>query len=366
MEMSGSGTKSPRWPWIAAVFLGLGLFEATQTVFVMRAEGMHHVWGYLFAVLLLSWLPWVVVVPLVLRLGRRYPPLRLRPVLTWLVHLVTCGGAGLFSSAWTAWLEYLLNPWAVTPAPGPFAQLWLQKFVNGLLSFAILYASILALSYLFDSRERLARQETETARLNEQLSRAQLDALRRQIEPHFLFNTLNAIAGLVRERRNDAAVNMIVALSDFLRRVVQNSTSQQAPLGEEVENLQRYLEIQKARFAERMQVYVDVPSELCSAQVPALILQPMVENAVKHGIAQRAQGGAIRITAARRNGMLTLRVYNDGPQLTAEWDSIAAGTGISNVRTRLRTLYGDAFELTLRNHGPNGVEASVSVPWKEV
>jgi LytS/YehU family sensor histidine kinase len=156
---------------------------------------------------------------------------------------------------------------------------------------------------------------------------------------------------------------MIAGLSDFLRRVVEDSNRQQVPLGEEIEFLQKYVDIQKVRFAERLEVSMDVPSEFLSAQVPSLILQPMVENAVKHGIAKRAQGGTIRISAFRSNGRLTLSVYNDGPKLPEDWDKSGSGIGIPNVRTRLKGLYGDAFELNMRNREPGGVEISVSVPF---
>jgi sensor histidine kinase YesM len=135
------------------------------------------------------------------------------------------------------------------------------------------------------------------------------------------------------------------------------------PLGEELEFTQKYLDIQKARFAERLQFSVDVPQELLPAQIPSLILQPMVENAVKHGIARRVQGGAIRITASRSNGTLTVRVYNDGPSLPAGWETSQSGIGILNVRTRLQNLYGNQFELSMRNQQPGGVEATVSVPF---
>src|SRR5258707_531028 len=144
----------------------------------------------------------------------------------------------------------------------------------------------------------------------------------------------------------------VSGLSDFLRRVLRGSTEQQVPLGEEMEFAQKYLDIQKVRFAERLQLSVDVPRELYRAQVPSLILQPMVENAVKHGIAKRAQGGAIRVSAFRDNGNLTLSVYNDGPLLPADWAE--SGIGIPNVRGRLRGLYGEAFELTMRNREPGG------------
>src|SRR6266404_4346867 len=224
---------APRWFWIALIWSGVGLFDATQNVFVMRAEGMHHAWLRLFATLLVSWLPWALATPLILQLERRYPPTQLRPVYTWLIHLAACAGIGLAHAALVGGLDKLLNPWA-NPSPyGPFVPLWFDKFYNGLLSYAVLYSAILAISYVLDSRERLARQQTETARLNEQLSKAQLEALRRQIEPHFLFNTLNAIAGLVREKRNDAAVSMLAGLSDFLRRVTAESSRQQVPLADE-------------------------------------------------------------------------------------------------------------------------------------
>ena len=363
MDRTRTESGSPRWLWIASIWFGLGLFDATQNVFVMRAEGMHHYWGRLFFTLLISWLPWVLLTPPVLRLSHRYPPSQWNRVSTWAAHLAACGSMGVIHAAWVALWEEWLNPWALMPGPDPFPQLWMHKFYGGLLSYLVLYGLLLLVDHVLDSREQLARQQTETARLNEQLLKAQLRALRRQIEPHFLFNTLNAIAGLVREKRNDAAVNMIVRLSDFLRRVVDDSDRQQVPLGEELEFTQKYLDIQKARFAERLQFTVDVPQELLPAQVPSLILQPMVENAVKHGIARRVQGGAIRITASRSNGTLTMRVYNDGPGLPVGWETSQSGIGIQNVRTRLQSLYGDQFELSMRNQQPGGVEAAVSLPF---
>jgi sensor histidine kinase YesM len=331
----------------------------------MRAEGMHHHWRWLFVTCLVEWLPWAIATPFVLRLGRRFPPTQLRPLSTLLRHFATCITIDLAFSAWSATLEKLTNPYAIEPGPGKFLHLLSGKFYGGLLASFILYATILMVSYVLDSRERLARQQTETARLNEQLMKAQLSALRRQIEPHFLFNTLNSIAGLVREKRNDAAVTMIVELSDFLRRVLEGSNRQQVPLGEELEFTRKYLEIQKVRFVERLQCTMNVPSELLPAQVPMLILQPIVENAIKHGIAKRDQGGAVRILASRSNGMLTLSVYNDGPSLPARAEKIPSGIGISNMRTRLQSLYGDNFKLNMQNQGSAGVEVSVSVPFKE-
>jgi two-component system LytT family sensor kinase len=362
-EQSHRSHHSHQWIWIASIWFGFALVDAMDTVLVMRGEGMHHAWTKLFVTTMLSWLPWALSTGFVLRLGRRFPPVQLRPLGTWVVHLGACAAIGLIFSAWMTWMNFAFNPYAYSSPPGTFAHLWFDKFYNGIVSFLVLYAAIVTVSYVLDSRERLTLQRTETARLNELLSKAQLDALRRQIEPHFLFNTLNAVAGLVREGRNDAAVGMIAGLSDFLRRVLQDSTQQQVPLGEEMEFAQKYLDIQKVRFADRLQLSVDVPRELYPAQVPSLILQPMVENAVKHGIAKRAQGGAIRIVASRSEGVLTLRVSNDGPSLPEGWETARPGIGMSNVRTRLESLYGDAFELSMRNQDAGGVEVSVSLPF---
>ena len=366
--MDGNSTtsaSSSRWLSIAAIWFGVGLFDATQTVFTMRAAGMHHAWMRLFFTLLFAWVPLAVATPVILHLAQKFPPVRAWAFTTWFVHASACCVLCLISSAWTAGFESILNPWGDPSGSGAYGdRLWF-RFFSGLISYFMLYGAIVGIGYALESRDRLARQQTETARLSEQLSRAQLDLLRRQIEPHFLFNSLNAVAGLVRGGRNEAAVNTIAELSDFLRRVLEDSNRQEVSLSEEIEYLQKYLEIQKLRFAERLAVKVQVPHELLHSQVPSLILQPMVENAIKHGIAKRAQGGEIRVSAARCNSMLKLTVYNDGPGLMDDRENRDSGIGISNTRTRLQSLYGQSFELTLENHGQHGVEAAVSVPFRE-
>ncbi len=139
-------------------------------------------------------------------------------------------------------------------------------------------------------------------------------------------------------------------------------TRSQVTLAEEVEYLQRYLDLQKVRFGERLQVSIDIPAELLQAQVPNLLLQPLVENAIKHGIAKRVAGGAIRIAGARRNGNLWLRVHNDGPSLPGDWQATQFGIGIGNLRTRLQILHGSKFELQLRDADTGGVEVLVTLP----
>jgi LytS/YehU family sensor histidine kinase len=281
------------------------------------------------------------------------------------VHLAAFAAVSMAAAAWCALLQILFNPWGYPERPGPFMDVWGSSLLNQALTFLIVYALILAVTLVADSRENAARQMTETARLNEELSRAQLATLRRQIEPHFMFNTLNSIAGLVRDHRNDAAVSMIVGLSEFLRRASEDSHRPQVSLAEEVEYLQRYLDIQKVRFGDRLQVSVDIPPELLHALVPSLLLQPLVENAIKHGIAKRVAGGTVRVAGARLNGSLRLNVYNDGPSVPADWQAVHTGVGIGNLRTRLQILHGRESELQLKRTETGAVEVVVTLPFTE-
>jgi len=362
MDVQPSTRPSYSWRWIALLWLGFALVNATQIVAGMGAVGMQHAWSRLFFTVLASWIVWALATPLVLRLGHRYPLAQWRSIRAWAVRLAACFTIGAIYSAWAAGLQMLLQPWGYVQVT-EFGKTAFSVFYGEFHLFLILYAAILAIDYALESKRRLAQRETEAARLSEQLSRTQLAALRRQLEPHFLFNTLNAIAGLVRENRNDDAVSMIAGLSDLLRRVLDDSGKQEVSLGEEMEFLETYLEIQKTRFAERLRLSVDVPKEFLSARVPSLILQPMVENAIEHGIEKRAAGGLLRIGAVRDNGFLTLSVYNEGPRIPEDWEQRRAGVGIANVRSRLRTLYGEASQLKIENR-EQGVEVQFSVPYE--
>jgi len=364
MDTRGPSSRSTRWLWILGVWFGFGLLDAMESTIMMHSEGMHHAWGKLFFYDIAIFLPWALLTAPIMHLNQRLPITQRRSVKTWIAHFSACVSTDLAWSSWIAGLQVFLNPYAKPGPLKPFHFIWFQTFAQEFFFTMILYGTILAIDTVLDSRARLASQQAETARLNEQLSKAQLDALRRQIEPHFLFNTLNSVSALVREHRNDAAVMMIAGLSDFLRRLLADPTRQQVPLAEEMEFAQKYLDIQKVRFVDRLQLAVDVPSDLLVAQVPTLILQLMVENAIKHGIAKRAHGGLVRISATRENGTLTLSVYNDGPSLPAA-NLARSGIGLSNMRTRLQGLYGDAFALDMRNLQPSGVEVSVSVPFIE-
>lgn len=358
------GRRSTGWLWIIAIWTAGGLFDASQTVFMMNADGKHVDCLLVFATELATWLPWTLATPLVIRAARRYPIVRGTSVRTICVHLAVFAVVSAVAGTWCAALQVLFNPYGHSQRP-TFVDTWTMTLLYQSLTFLIAYALIVSVTLVADARESMARQMTETARLNEELSNAQLAALRRQIEPHFMYNTLNAIAALVRDHLNDAAVNMIVGLSEFLRRSAEDSHRSQVALQEEVEYLQRYLEIQKARFGERLQVSVDIPADLQRAQVPNLLLQPLVENAIKHGIAKRVAGGAVRVAGTRQDRSLRLSVYNDGPGLPMDWQATRTGVGIRNLRTRLRILHGEESELELRHANPGGVEVVVTLPFTE-
>lgn len=344
--------------WIGLFWLALGLINGTQIVTGMHAIGMRHNWPALFFVFSISWLIWAVATPLVFRLGHRFPPVRASGWKGWSLHVLLCLTIGVVDIFWNACWQYALNPYAFTRTL-TFRYCLIEGFYDRFHVELLTYTVILAVGYTIDSLQRLAQREAE-------LSKAQLDALRRQIEPHFLFNTLNGIAGLVRNQQNNAAVDMLAGLSDLLRRVLEGSERQLVPLAEELSFAERYIELQRMRFGDRLTATIEVPVELYGALVPSLILQPLIENAIRHGIEQREGGGSICVRASERGGVLTLAVHNDGPGLSPVGAPVGtrAGVGIENTRGRLRTIYGVASALEIRNHESVGVEMLVTVPYE--
>jgi two-component system, LytTR family, sensor kinase len=353
------------WIWIAAIWSAFALFDACQTVFMLHSEARLSAWSPIFVTELASWLPWMLATPLIIRAAGPDLPRGGAALRAVAMHLAGFTLMTLVAAAWIALLNMVLNPWEHAQRPGPFPVLWRTTAIDQVVSFLVVYALIVTIAWVIASRENIARQATEAARLDQQLARAQLTALRRQMEPHFLFNALNSITALVRDHRNDEAVRMIVALSDFLRRDAEDAHSAQVTLGEEVEYLHRYLDIERFRFGSRLNASVDVPPGVQSARVPSLLLQPLVENAIKHGVARRSGGGLIKVTGERCNGRLQLTVYNDGPSEVADGQTIASGIGLENLRTRLRILHPDQSDLHLRSTDSGGVEVRVTLPFVE-
>jgi len=360
-----------RWPWIVALWAAGGLVDASQTILVMHAEGRHQPWLPLFATEFAIWLPWALATPALVGLARRHPIVRDASLRTFTVHVAALAMISAVTEAWSAWLQVLFNPWGNRTWP-TFVDTFRTTLVFQAFTFLVVYALILTVIHLADARERIARQATASARLAEQLATAQLAALRGQMEPHFIYNTLNAVTGLVRDRRNDEALSMIVGLSEFLRRASEDSHRAQVTLGEEVDYLQRYLQIQQVRFGDRLRIRLDVPPELLRATVPNLLLQPLAENAIKHGIARRVLGGTVSVSAARRGEDLVLTIENDGPARDGNVEAAHVGVGLANLRTRLRILHGDRSALELRPRSrargdadAGGAEVLVRLPYQE-
>ena len=361
MARSAASAQTVRWRWIAAFWTAGAVFEATQSVFILHALGKRGGEWLLFATELAAWLPWALATPFVIDLARRHPVVPAPTARGVVAHLAALFAISLAAEAWSAALQMLFNPWAHRQAPAFWGTLNATLVFHGLIC-VFAYALILAITHLVDSRDKAAREATENARLNEELSKAQLAALRGQMEPHFMFNALNSIAGLVRDDRKAAAVGMIVGLSEILRRASQDFHRPEVTLAEEVEYLQRYIDIQKVRFGERLACSVDIPEALMEAQVPSLLLQPLVENAIKHGIAERVAGGEVRVAAVRKDATLCLSVYNDGPSFAADWESKGAGVGLGNLRRRLRIMHGAAADLVVTDAEGGGVDVVVTLP----
>ena len=342
---------------MAAVWLVAGLVNSAQTVIGLRAEGINRPVTAFFLANTLSWVPWALATPLIMRLAWRFPPNAGSGIAGWACHLAAYFLMVLTHSCWMTVLQTILQPFGAPANRRPFYVDVSNRFLGELFLDLFVYAAVVATGLTLESRRRLALREA-------QLAEAQLSALRHQLQPHFLFNTLNAISGLVRDRRNEDAVGMIAGLGDLLRRVADDGNRQEAALGEEVEFLERYLDIQRMRFGGRLHASVDVPRELYAAQVPAMILQPIVENAIRHGVEKLVEGGSIQIMARGDGHELTLSVRNEGPALPPDWDLTRVGVGLSNTRARIETLYGSGGGISLRNHAAGGVEAVIVLPYR--
>jgi sensor histidine kinase YesM len=269
----------------------------------------------------------------------------------------------IVASSWLS--EYLLVPGPHTvPFMSNLTRLFTLYFVIDTLFYWALVGGYYAIEYGARVRERertAAELALRASRLETSLSRANLEALRMQLNPHFLFNTLNTVAVLAMKGERQRVVRMINRLSDLLRLSLENAR-QTITLGEEVDFLQRYLEIEQVRFRDRMTVLVDVPDDLLDAEVPSLILQPVAENAVIHGVSQLREGGLIEISARRENGRLLLKVQDTGPGFPDAL--VEEGVGLSNTVARLEQLYGPDHEFKRSNRVEGGAVVTMTIPYR--
>jgi len=236
--------------------------------------------------------------------------------------------------------------------------LLLERGALGSFEYLLFLAAWAALSAARRARER----ELAESRLVARLAESRLQALRAQLDPHFLFNTLNAVVGLVRQSRNPEAVDALVELGDLLRASLEGRGDHEVPLSEELELVRRYLGIEQLRFGRRLESRLEPEAETLMARVPSLVLQPLVENAIKHGTSRRASRGHVWVRAMRQGDRLVLEVRDDGPGLRAGGAG-GTGIGVANTRARIRQLYGERYGLTLEDAPGGGVIARVELPF---
>lgn len=362
----GPVTDSMARPWVrvAVVFAAwttICLLVTTQTYLGARPDSAGLSWSLLVFSRLAYWWVWALVTLGVIRLSRWLPIERGRWLTPLAVHVFL---ASIVAVAMVAYFMFLLR---LDPLPDRGVDPFLEDFVFGLGLFFhfdfLIYFGVLGIGHTLSYYDRFRERSLEAARLAQRLAEAQLEALRLQIQPHFLFNTLHAISSLMDEDVAGAR-RMVARLGDLLRLTLQKGQEQEVTLAEELEIVEQYLAIEQIRFQDRLTVEKEISRDALSCQVPSLLLQPLVENAVRHGIEPLDKGGRVRLRAVVEAGRLELEVADEGPGLKAGKSSQQRlGIGLSNVQARLEQLYGPAgFEIKMENRFAGGLRVRVSFP----
>lgn len=288
-----------------------------------------------------------------------YQRLLRRDASLWLLGAVAVLASWAGSRLWAAAAGWLAERSGRAIERGSLIGASIERFDDSLyfmlvlVTWSLIYLAIAHHQALFQERERSLRAESLA-------HQAQLEALRYQVNPHFLFNTLNAISTLVVERRTEEAGRMLARLSDFLRVTLQRPGADEIPLRDEIAFARQYLELEQVRFGDRLSVLIEVDPAASEARVPGLILQPLIENAVRHAVAQSERGGRISIRAALSGEVLSLCVADDGPGVPG---ATGEGIGLTNIRARLRELYGKAHRFELRSPPGGGVTVLIELPF---
>lgn len=309
-----------------------------------------------------DWLLYAFLTPAVFAIARRWPLSRPHLVRKALRHLAI---SLVFCAAWAGagtLLKTVVMPASMEGGAGAYFMSWL--FITLPFGVAVYFAVVgieHAIRYFVEARER----EIQLARLSDQLSGARFAALQAQLNPHFLFNTLNTIAVLVRDGDGVAAARIVEQLSDVLRRTLSRHRSNEVTLAEELELVRQYLAIERARFSDRLRPVFEIEDGVLSAAVPGFALQHLVENAIRHGIAKRSDAGRVSVMARRDRDLLELLVSDDGVGIEAQAASLK-GHGIDSTRERLRTLYGERASLVVRGAPSGGTVAILCVPYRQM
>ena len=342
---------------VAVIWMIPAILSTVETVMFGRMSGRPIALWRAFVGEAPQWFGWALLTPAIILLGERYSLRRPLQATSVLVHAV----ASLLASLVLAVGDALVNSW-VRPSPAGVFTSARNWFLGGLPATTLVYFAILVASYAWRSTARLREREAQAAALEAQLRQAQLSALRMQLQPHFLFNSLNAVMALVRDHDVDRAIHSLSLLSDVLRTTMNAGDTHETTLAAEIEFVRQYLSIEQLRFDDRLRVEFDVPADLGDARVPVFILQPFVENALKHGVLRGRGGNEIVISARHDGPSLTLGVRDDGRGLSSGGE-MGAGVGIANARGRLERMYGAAAGLVVRNgSAAPGVEVTITLP----
>ena len=352
-----------QWLFPSAICVILGVVFSTQDYFLQARKGEPVTWSEAFTDLLPFWFFWALLSPLISRLARQYRSERRRWLHTLFVHLfASVTLASIYPILYI--LVWITGPNSTT-APLVLERLHFFFFINthvfGIIIYWVILTIILALNYYQQYQEEML----QASRLRTQLAEAELQALKMQLHPHFLFNALHSVTALVLKNDNREAVRMISRLSELLRLAIRDTKTQLVPLRQELEFTERYLEIEQIRFQDRLTVRMNVDPQVLDAEVPNLILQPLVENAVRHAITLHSSASQIEIAATRQNGKLHLEVSDDGPGLPEDWDEAQSeGVGLNNTRARLEQLYGDDYHFDISNGREKGAVVTLTIPFR--
>ncbi len=344
------------------VWAMLCVFFASQNYLAGAYRRPRMAWRDAFTYPAVTCAIWAVLTPAVLWLAQRFPFERGQRVRAALVHVPA---AVLFAVAHVAaTVAIFVRLYAASPNPMPVGRMFGVFLLGNVHTNVLTYAVLVGASHAYLYYARYRERELQASQLEARLAQSQLQLLKMQLHPHFLFNTLHSISALMHEDV-EAADRMMVRLSDLLRMTLERAASQEVALREELDFLNLYLEIQQTRFGERLAVEREIAGETLDAQVPNLILQPLVENAIRHGISSRASGGRIAIRASREGDIVRLEVEDDGPGMdSARPEMNAQGLGLANTRARLEHLYGAAHRLDLENIPSGGVRVRLVIPFR--
>ena len=327
----------------------------------MRNEADRIPFWRLAAVAMPFWYWWLALTPLVVWVSRRLPLERKRLPSRVATHMGLAIALAVCHSVLHASTVILVQSWmGASVIAGGLAAFLSITFFEMSMNF-LAYSLIVGITHALALYRTLREREVVAADLAERLTRAKLDVLRMQLNPHFLFNAMNAVSSLVRQKKNQQAIRVIAGLSDLLRYVLEGSREQEVPLRDELSFVEQYLEIEQVRFGSRLRVRIDRPDDALDSFVPSLVLQPLVENAIRHGISKHAGSGTITISVRSDGGVLDLSVRDDGPGYDREHPP--EGVGIGNTKARLERLYGSDQSFRLTNCIGGGVSATIRIPY---